>query len=114
LNPGIIYRPLDHIEIGHNRQPIDHPEEEIMPSTDQRVNLADLIRSYTINGAYLLRRENQIGSIKVGKQADLVVLGRNLFDVPRYEIHSVPVLMTMMDGKVTYSAKKAAEAAPSH
>lgn len=104
LNPGIIYRPLDHIEIGHNRQAIDRPDDPIMPRPDQRLNLIELIRSYTINGAYMLRRENEIGSIRVGKRADLVFLQKNLFTVPRGEIHSTPVMLTMMDGKVSYAA----------
>lgn len=105
LNPGIIYRPLDHIEIGHNRQPLDRPNDPFMPRPDQRLNLVELIRSYTINGAYMLRRENEIGSIRVGKRADLVFLQKNLFTVPRHEIHATPVMLTMMDGKVTYIAE---------
>jgi hypothetical protein len=40
----------------------------------------------------------------VGKQADLVVLDRNLFDVPSHDIHKVRVMLTLMDGKVTYRA----------
>ena len=75
-----------------------------MPEPSQRLNLVELIRSYTINGAYMLRREQRLGSIKVGKQADLVVLDKNLFDVPGHDIHNVRVLLTMMDGKVTHTA----------
>jgi hypothetical protein len=104
LHAGDIYKPLDQMEIGHNRQAIDHPDDEVMPEPGQRVNLGDLIRSYTLNGAYMLRRENRIGSIKVGKQADLVVLDRNLFDVPAHDIHKVRVMLTLMDGKVTARA----------
>jgi predicted amidohydrolase YtcJ len=111
LNPGIIYRPLDQIEIGHNRQPIDHPEERIMPRPDQRLNLPDLIRSYTLNSAYMLHREQDIGSIRVGKKADLTVLEQNLFAVPRHEIHAVRVMLTMMDGKITHSIGGEARAA---
>jgi predicted amidohydrolase YtcJ len=111
LNPGIIYRPLDQIEIGHNRQPIDHPEERIMPRPDQRVNLPDLIRSYTLNSAYMLHREQDIGSIRVGKKADLALLEKNLFAVPRHDIHAVRVMLTMMDGKVTHSVSTGVEAA---
>jgi predicted amidohydrolase YtcJ len=104
LHLGDIYKPLDQMEIGHNRQAIDRPDDEVMPRPSQRLNIADLIRSYTINGAYMLRREHLLGSIKVGKQADLVVLDKNLFDVPDHDIHMVRVLLTMMGGKVTYPA----------
>jgi len=46
--------------------------------------------------------EDKIGSIEVGKYADLVVLGKNLFDVKPDDISKVKVLMTMMGGKITY------------
>jgi predicted amidohydrolase YtcJ len=39
---------------------------------------------------------DRIGSIEVGKGADLVVLGRDLFDVRPVEIHFVPVVLTRM------------------
>ena len=55
------------------------------------------IKAYTINGAYQFRMEDKIGSIEVGKLADLVVLGKNLFEVKPEEIHKVPVLLTLMD-----------------
>jgi Sulfatase len=45
-----------------------------------------------------------IGSIEVGKQADLVVLGKSLFDVRPEQIHDVPVLLTLMDGKAHHDA----------
>ena len=39
---------------------------------------------------------------QAGKLADLVVPGKNLFEVPPHEIHRVRVLMTMMNGKVVH------------
>ena len=102
LQPGAVYKPLDHIEIGHTRQALGDPKFAMMPEAYERAKVADLIRAYTINGAYMLRMDDKIGSISVGKRADLVVLGKNLFDVSPYEIHNIPVRLTMMDGKVTY------------
>jgi predicted amidohydrolase YtcJ len=104
LQPGAVYKPLDHIEIGHTRQALGDPTFDMMPEAKERGSLTELIRAYTINGAYMLRMEDKIGSISVGKRADLVVFDKNLFEVPAYAIHTVPVRMTMMDGKVTYSA----------
>ena len=46
--------------------------------------------------------ESEIGSIEVGKKADLVVLGQNLFDVDRHDIHKVGVTMTILDGDVVF------------
>jgi len=51
-----------------------------------------------------MRLENKTGSIEVGKRADLIVLDRNLFDIPVTEINEARVLLTIMDGKTVYSA----------
>jgi predicted amidohydrolase YtcJ len=108
VHPGSIYRPLDQMEIGRTRQALGNPEFPVMPEVSQRMTIAELIRCYTINGAYMLRMEDQIGSISVGKRADLVVLEKNLFDVSPYAIHADPIRLTMMNGTVTYRAEDAA------
>ena len=70
----------------------------------QRLSLEDAIKAYTINGAYQMHMEDEIGSIEVGKKADLVVLGQDLFAVDTYAIHQVPVLLTLMDGVARHDA----------
>lgn len=73
----------------------------------QRVSVAEALRNYTWNGAYQLRLEDRIGSIEVGKLADLVVLGADLFKVVPEQIHTVPVLLTLMDGRPTHNTLQA-------
>ena len=51
-----------------------------------------------------MRLEDKTGSIEVGKRADLIVLDRNLFDIPLTEINEARVLLTMMDGKIVHTA----------
>ncbi|WP_368653710.1 amidohydrolase family protein [Ornithinibacillus sp. 4-3] len=46
-----------------------------------------------------------IGSLEAGKRADIVVLDRNLFEIPAEEIRDAKVSLTMMDGKVLYDEK---------
>lgn len=70
------------------------------------MSLADALRAYTINGAFALRLDDKVGSIEVGKDADLVVLGEDLFAVEPEKIHEVPVLLTMMDGTITFEAPR--------
>ena len=41
-----------------------------------------MILSYTLNGAIANGRENETGSIEIVKKADLVVLDKNLFEIP--------------------------------
>ena len=76
------------------------PNEILGPQ--ERMTLPDMIASFTINGAYANFMEAETGSIEVGKKADLVVLERNLFDIPAEEIGDVKVLMTMFEGKAVY------------
>ena len=49
--------------------------------------------------------DRDIGSIEIGKLADLVVLERNLFEVASHDIHKTKVLMTVMNGKVTHEER---------
>ncbi|HNA49356.1 MAG TPA: hypothetical protein PK594_00745 [Mycobacterium sp.] len=43
--------------------------------------------------------------LTTGKAADLTVLGADLFRVAPHEIHAVPVVLTMMDGRITHDAR---------
>ncbi|CAN5469274.1 amidohydrolase [soil metagenome] len=69
---------------------------------EEVADLPSIIASYTINGAYLSFQEKETGSIEVGKAADLVVLDRDLFEIPPHEIHLVNVMLTVLDGKIIY------------
>jgi hypothetical protein len=71
---------------------------------DQRLSLERALMAYTAAGAALLGESGQRGSIEVGKDADLVVLGRNLFETPPGEIHQVTVDLTLRQGRVLYEA----------
>ena len=56
-----------------------------------------MIEAYTINGAYQMKLDDVQGSIEVGKRADLVVLDRNLFEIPASEISEAQVVMTVFE-----------------
>ena len=68
------------------------------------VSVADVIKGYTINNAYQMRREDVLGSIEVGKYADLTVFNQDLFEVDPHEIHNVTISETIKDGLTTYKA----------
>ena len=102
--------PLIQIEAAVTRKRPGFPEDlPLVPR--QRVTVAEAIRNYTWNGAYQLRLEDEVGSIEVGKLADLVVLGADLFEVLPERIHEVPVLLTLMDGQPTHDALDGSEPA---
>jgi len=69
-----------------------------------KVPLEQVVRAHTINVAYMMGMDDQIGSLEVVKPADLIVLEKNLFDMPPEEIHKVNVLYSMMNGKLVHEA----------
>lgn len=71
----------------------------------ERVSLAAMIDAYTINAAWLMHQENEVGSIERGKKADLVILDRNLFEIPVTEISEATVLETFLQGESIYRSQ---------
>ena len=94
--------PILQIEIGHTRQWAGEPDAPVQPPESERLSVESLVKGYTIDAAYQLHMEDEIGSIEVGKKADLVVLDQNIFAVDPYSIHETKVLLTMMDGDIVY------------
>lgn len=68
----------------------------------QLPDLATVIAAYTRNAAYTMRQEDRVGTLAVGKEADLVVLDRNLFEIPVTSIAETQVVMTFLAGKRVY------------
>jgi hypothetical protein len=93
--------PLDAIETGITGRPLG---DTVQPPWNpaERVDLPTMISMYTINPAYANHAERETGSIEAGKLADLVVLDRNLFEVPIEEIHTVRVLRTLLEGRTVF------------
>lgn len=93
--------PFFSMQIGHNRQEVGaDPRSEILAPIHERLERADIIAGYTRAGAYQLRAESDLGTIEVGKLADLVVLNKDPFAVDRYEIHTVAPTAVMLAGKL--------------
>lgn len=60
------------------------------------------LRAITVNSSHALHAEAGIGSLEVGKLADLIVLDRDVFAIPAEEIADVRVLLTVVGGKEVY------------
>jgi predicted amidohydrolase YtcJ len=61
---------------------------------------------YTRSNAYLMFKEDKLGTIEVGKLADLVVLDRDYMTVPEDDIRDLISVLTMVDGRIVYAAGK--------
>ena len=72
-------------------------------STQEAVDLAAMIDAYTINGAWLMRQEGDVGSVEPGKLADIVVFDTNLFEVDAEAISDARVDATIFNGRIVYT-----------
>jgi predicted amidohydrolase YtcJ len=97
----IPFDPLIAIQMGITRLDIDETADEVL-FPEERASLEDMITSFTFNGAYANFLEKEIGSIEVGKRADIIVLDQNLFEIPANEIAKTKVLLTLVDGKEVF------------
>jgi predicted amidohydrolase YtcJ len=69
---------------------------------DQRMSREEALRSYTLNGAYASFQEDILGSLTLGKLADITVLSKDIMTVPEDEIPEAEVLYTIVGGKIVY------------
>ncbi|WP_258832187.1 amidohydrolase [Peribacillus frigoritolerans] len=99
LNPmRQIYTAITRVDSSGNPQNTWHPE--------QKLTLAEALKAYTYGSAYGCFREHELGTLEAGKLADLVVLDRNLFDIPESEVLETKVELTINDGKVVYKSEE--------
>ena len=95
--------PLDGIEAAVTRlEP--NGLTNIPLGNNEEITLSQAIENYTINSAYVNFLDEKVGSIEVGKQADLVILDRNLFAIPTSEINEAKVVATLFEGRLVYGA----------
>jgi predicted amidohydrolase YtcJ len=68
---------------------------------EQKISVEEALKCYTVNNAWAMFQEQEIGRIAPGMRADLVVLSRDLFTIPPEQIEQVKVDLTIVNGKVT-------------
>ncbi len=74
------------------------PPQKVLGPT-QAVTVDDALRAVTIDAAYQIFADNIVGSLELGKQADLVVLEKNPRTTPPGDIRNIKVKETWIDGK---------------
>lgn len=100
----IPFDPLIGIQLGITRAEIGQSDADVL-WPDERVSLEQMITSFTYNGAYANFLEDQLGTLEVGKQADFIVLDKNLFELPETDIAGTKILRTYVAGIEVYSSK---------
>ncbi|MGI9315009.1 MAG: amidohydrolase [Luminiphilus sp.] len=93
------------MQSGHTRQDVGSNEATpVFPPLSDRVTRQNMVNGYTSNAAYQLDRETEIGSIVVGKRADLVVLNQDLFTVDKYLMHKTKPVAVFTRGQIVFGA----------
>lgn len=65
----------------------------------ERLTLDQALQTITTNAAFVLGRENEIGTLRAGKYADFTVLDADPYDLPIDELKDIPVHGTVFEGK---------------
>jgi predicted amidohydrolase YtcJ len=83
-------------------------EGQVCPPLDwaaaHRLPVETALRLMTINSAYALWRDSEIGSLETGKLADIIILSDNPLTMPPEELINLQVLATLVNGRAEYCA----------
>ena len=72
--------------------------------TAEGVDIHTALRSYTAWGSRQMFLEDKIGTLEVGKRADIAVWDRDLYSISNEQIKDLKCLMTLLDGEVIYTS----------
>lgn len=82
---------------------------------EQRISVERALNGVTLESAYFMQLENEIGSIKAGKKADFAILEQDPFDVPSDQLKDIVVWGVVFEGEKFQSSQEpsSTSAAPS-
>ena len=90
------------------QQAVFRSNGEVVLNEDQRIDIHSAIEAFTINGARLFGHEDKVGSIEVGKTADIIALSQNIVALAEedrpYEISNTEVTLTVFDGRIVHDS----------
>ena len=94
--------PMFNIEMAVTRQRAGTPDYPVQSRANERLSVDQAIRAHTIDAAWQIRLEDEIGSLEAGKKADLVVLESDPYTADPYSIHAISVDLTISNGRVVF------------
>ena len=91
-----------------------HTPDPAVPGVpaDQRLSREQALRAATTNCAWFMHMEGKIGTLEVGRFADLAVLSRDYFNVPVDDIRTITSVLTITGGRVGWASDEFASLAP--
>lgn len=92
--------PFENMYFALTRKDIDGNDTGVNP--EEKITLQQAIMAYTYGSAYANNREDELGTLEIGKLADITVISKNLFEIPVEDIKKCKAVMTIVDGKVVY------------
>ncbi len=98
-SPVVHFNPFENIYSAVCRKDLKgYPNDGFMPG--EKLSLETALKIFTSGSAYSSFDENLKGSLGIGKLADLVVLDRDIFEIPSDEIKNIKAEITMVDGNI--------------
>jgi predicted amidohydrolase YtcJ len=70
---------------------------------EEKMTRMEALKSYTINGAYAAFQEDKLGSIEIGKLADITILSDDITTIPDSELKWTKIEMTIVGGKIVFT-----------
>lgn len=92
------YRPLDTIASAVDRRTLSG----LSIGPEESLTVAEAVRAHTIGAAFSIRAEDRLGSIEVGKLADVVLVGGDLFASEPDALRALPIDMTIIGGEIVH------------
>lgn len=86
-----------------NLNPFIGMQNALTRSPQEMPSVEEVVKSYTIHGAYVMRQEAVTGSLELNKYADLIVVDKDIFTIPTNQISTTKVLLTLLGGKQVYA-----------
>jgi predicted amidohydrolase YtcJ len=98
------FKPFTLIEIAQTRRLPGYTEGPVRGESE-RISLMQSLYAITMGSARQLGIANKVGSLEVGKRADLIMLAKDIFTQPSNQINTNYSVLTMLDGKVVYQGE---------
>lgn len=77
-----------------------YPEGGVQP--EEKLSVYDAVCMFSKNIPYANGEQDLMGTIEAGKFADMVVIDRDIFNIPEDELKDVQALNTYLAGNETY------------